>query len=87
MSDPDPADDGGSGSLASSRSRRGPSKKRDQRTAALEKLKAAKKGKWEYEVGEEMTDGVYEVVDEKEYAEKVRERRDAGFIVDDDGEG
>ena len=31
-------------------------------------------------------DAVYDVVDEKEYAERVKGRVEEGFIVDDDGE-
>merc|ERR1719229_656465 len=71
-------------SLASSRSRRGPSKKSNSRFEALKKLKAAKARDWSYEVKEE--DAVYDVVDEKEYAERVKGRVEEGFIVDDDGE-
>ena len=37
-----------------------------------------------YQVKEE--DAVYDVVDEKEYAERVKGRVEEGFIVDDDGE-
>ena len=49
-------------------------------------MKAAKAKEWKYEVEEEITDNVYEVVDEQTYAEKVRQRQEDDFIVDDDGE-
>ena len=41
---------------------------------------------YRYDISDEMTDNVYEMVDEAEYAERVQERREEGFIVDDDGE-
>lgn len=81
----DPEDDQGSPSLAASRSRRGPSKKLGARASALERLKAAKNKDYKYEVDTEI-DNVYELVDEKEYAEKVQQRLEEDFIVDDDGE-
>ncbi|PNH02378.1 DNA polymerase alpha catalytic subunit [Tetrabaena socialis] len=57
---------------------------------ALEQLKAARAGAGKralaYEVKEE--DAVYDVVDDHQYAEIVKKRRDAGdFVVDDDGTG
>jgi len=84
MADKDETEE--SPSLATSRSRRGPSKKRSAREEALSKLKASKEKKWSYEVEEEMTDNVYDLVDEKKYADRVKERLDDDFIVDDDGE-
>ncbi|EFJ41338.1 hypothetical protein VOLCADRAFT_107737 [Volvox carteri f. nagariensis] len=58
--------------------------------SALEQLRAAREGSGKraltYEVKEE--DAVYDVVDEHQYAEIVKKRRDAGaFVVDDDGTG
>ncbi|PNW83953.1 hypothetical protein CHLRE_04g214350v5 [Chlamydomonas reinhardtii] len=57
---------------------------------ALEQLRAARDGGLKralaYEVKEEAA--VYDVVDEQQYAEIVKKRRDAGdFVVDDDGAG
>ncbi|GFR41814.1 hypothetical protein Agub_g2584, partial [Astrephomene gubernaculifera] len=57
---------------------------------ALEQLRAAREGSGKralaYAVKEE--DAVYDVVDDHQYAEIVKKRRDAGdFIVDDDGAG
>ncbi len=71
-------------SLASTRSRRGPSSKKSKREEALAKLKARQNKEVRYEVEEE-TDNVYDVVDEKEYAKKVEGRLQDDFIVDDDG--
>ena len=72
--------------LASTRSRRGPSTKKSRREEALAKLKARKNREERYEVSGEMTDNVYDIVDEKKYAERVKERLQDDFIVDDDGE-
>ncbi|CAN0386493.1 unnamed protein product [Lampetra fluviatilis] len=72
-------------SLASSRSRRD---KKDTagRSAALEKLRKAKAGeKVSYEV-EDVT-RVYDEVTEEEYSNRVRDRQDDDWIVDDDGIG
>ncbi|KAG2444014.1 hypothetical protein HYH02_009213 [Chlamydomonas schloesseri] len=57
---------------------------------ALEQLRAAREGGLKralaYEVKAE--EAVYDVVDEQQYAEIVKKRRDAGdFVVDDDGAG
>uniref|UniRef100_A0A8C2YEZ1 DNA polymerase n=1 Tax=Coturnix japonica TaxID=93934 RepID=A0A8C2YEZ1_COTJA len=75
----------GSGSFATSRSRRERKSKRGQQEA-LERLKKAKAGeKLKYEV-EEFT-GVYDEIDEEQYSKMVRERQDDDWIVDDDGIG
>nr|CAD7392203.1 unnamed protein product [Timema cristinae] len=55
------------------------------RTSAFEKLKQLKGNKHKYEVS--IIDNVYEEVDEKEYSEKVLQRQDDDWIVDDDGCG
>ena len=47
-------------------------------------IKSSKCGFVSNQVKEE--DAVYDVVDEKEYAERVKGRVEEGFIVDDDGE-
>lgn len=72
MSDKD--DDSTDQSLARNRSRRATSKKKANRFEALEKLKAAKNKEWKYEVEEELKDNVYDIVDERKYAERVKER-------------
>nr|XP_032834404.1 DNA polymerase alpha catalytic subunit-like [Petromyzon marinus] len=72
-------------SLASSRSRRD-KKDKAGRSAALEKLRKAKAGeKVSYEV-EDVT-RVYDEVTEEEYSNRVRDRQDDDWIVDDDGIG
>ncbi|GIL61548.1 hypothetical protein Vafri_16011, partial [Volvox africanus] len=58
--------------------------------SALEQLRAAREGSGKraltFEVKEE--DAVYDVVDEQQYADIVKKRRDAGaFVIDDDGTG
>ncbi|GLC52568.1 hypothetical protein PLESTB_000644200 [Pleodorina starrii] len=58
--------------------------------SALEQLRAAREGSGKralnFEVKEETA--VYDVVDEQEYREIVKKRRDAGaFVIDDDGTG
>nr|XP_034328264.1 DNA polymerase alpha catalytic subunit isoform X1 [Crassostrea gigas] len=72
--------------LAKSRSRR---EKRDRggRYAALERLKKVKETgeKHKYDVEEEKN--VYDIVNEDEYSEIVRQRQDDDWIVDDDGAG
>lgn len=65
-------DDSNAASLAATRSRRGPSRSKGKRSEALEKLKAKRNKEWNYEVEEELTDNVYEIVDEKNYAKKVK---------------
>jgi len=70
--------------IAASRSRREKTDKHG-RFAALKKFKEAKeKGKkMNYEVEE--VKNVYEMVDEDDYADEVQNKRDSGWIVDDDG--
>lgn len=58
--------------------------------SALDQLRAAREGSGKralnFEVKEEAA--VYDVVDDQQYAEIVKKRRDAGaFVVDDDGTG
>ncbi|XP_022344658.2 DNA polymerase alpha catalytic subunit-like [Crassostrea virginica] len=72
--------------LAKSRSRR---ERRDKggRLAALERFKKVKETgeKHKYDVEEEKN--VYDIVNEDEYSEIVRQRQDDDWIVDDDGAG
>ncbi|KAH9514082.1 DNA polymerase alpha catalytic subunit, partial [Bulinus truncatus] len=72
--------------LAQSRSRRQKVDKKG-RLSAFEKLRQAKeKGlKNKYEIEEEKN--VYDLVDEGEYSELVRQRQDDDWIIDDDGAG
>ena len=88
MSDSDEATP--SPSLAATRSRRenaGRRKTTASKFEALKKLREARDGgrKMNYE-DEEEVDNVYDIVDESEYAERVTKRREADWIVDDDGE-
>ncbi|XP_013856123.1 DNA polymerase alpha catalytic subunit, partial [Austrofundulus limnaeus] len=78
-------DQGDSGGLAKSRSRR---EKREKvgRKSALEEIKKAKMGqKIKYEVEDLVS--VYEEVDEAQYSKMVRERQEDDWIIDDDGTG
>ncbi|XP_037949022.1 DNA polymerase alpha catalytic subunit [Teleopsis dalmanni] len=52
------------------------------RIAAFEKLKKLKGNKHKYEVSEEV-DNVYEIVDEREYVKKAKERYGDGWIEED----
>ncbi|RZF39069.1 hypothetical protein LSTR_LSTR006606 [Laodelphax striatellus] len=70
--------------LATSRSRR-EKKDRHGRLAALDRLRQLKGAKNKYEVSD--IDNVYEEVDEREYSERVLQRQEDEFIVDDDGAG
>ncbi|XP_072033839.1 DNA polymerase alpha catalytic subunit-like [Amphiura filiformis] len=85
---PDLGDDGAPGSLAASRSRRSIGSKKNSRLQALERLKKAKAGdsKSKYQDDEDMHN-VYDIVNEDEYSEIVRDRQDDDWIVDDDGSG
>ena len=79
----DPEGDGAEApatSLAATRSRRGPSRTKGKRAEGFAKLKAGAR----YTVEEELANPVYEMVDEKTYAERVQERQEDAFIVDDD---
>merc|ERR1711874_908857 len=77
-------DDNPDTSIAANRSRR---QKKDKggRFAALQRLRDNReKGvKLSYEVEE--VKNVYEMVDEADYADEVKKRRDDDWIVDDDG--
>jgi len=87
--DQDTADtdaDTGDYSLAQGRSKRQKIDKKG-RASAFEKLRRAKEGgvKNKYEIEEETN--VYDVVDEGEYSEMVKQRQEDDWIVDDDGAG
>ncbi|TRY76652.1 hypothetical protein TCAL_04076 [Tigriopus californicus] len=75
------------GSLAASRSRRGPSQQVSARHKALAQLKRAQAGDYHYEVPEELTDHVYDYVSEAEYGQRVQARQAEAFIVDDEDTG
>ncbi|QQP50188.1 DNA polymerase [Caligus rogercresseyi] len=76
-------DDSGEG-VRSRRERKGSARKQS-RFDALKKLKETRLSgkKNSYECGE--VENVYDIVEEKEYAKRVRERREEDWIVDDDG--